>query len=85
MGCFLNEPINMLVSGGPVQGSETAVLQLPGKRGLGVAGWQIQAKLQLYLWLGLIKHKATVTPLQTLAYETNLSCVSEHNVCATWL
>ena len=53
----------MLVSGGPVQESETGLLQLPGKRGMGAAGWQIQAKLQLYLWLGLIKHKATVTPL----------------------
>ena len=75
----------MLASGGPVQ-EVTNVLQLPGKRGLGAAGWQIQAKLQLYLWLGLIKHKATVTPLQTLAYETKLLCVlSEHNVCVTWL
>ena len=55
------DSINMLVSGGRVQESETGLLQLPGKRGLGVAGWQIQAKLQLYLWLGLIKHKATVT------------------------
>ena len=30
---------------------------MPGKRGLGSGGWQIQAKIQIYLWLGLIKHK----------------------------
>lgn len=35
----------------------TFVLQLPGKRGLGPSGWAIQAKLQIYLWLGLLKHK----------------------------
>ena len=32
-------------------------LQLPGKKGSGAGGWMIQAKLQIYLWLGSIKHK----------------------------
>lgn len=31
--------------------------QLPGKKGSGPTGWAIQAKLQMYLWLGVIKHK----------------------------
>lgn len=32
-------------------------LQLPGKRGFGSAGWTVQAKLELYLWLGLSKQR----------------------------
>nr|CAD7397051.1 unnamed protein product [Timema cristinae] len=32
-------------------------LQLPGKKGIGPSGWSIQAKLQVYMWLGLLKHK----------------------------
>lgn len=31
--------------------------QLPGKRGFGSAGWTVQAKLELYLWLGLSKQR----------------------------
>ena len=31
--------------------------QLPGKKATSVAGWAIQAKVQVYLWLGLSKHK----------------------------
>lgn len=31
--------------------------QLPGKRSLGPSGWTIQVKLQIYMWLGLLKHK----------------------------
>ncbi|XP_046585626.1 otoferlin-like isoform X5 [Haliotis rubra] len=36
---------------------QTMLLRLPGKKAEGQAGWNIQAKLQLYLWLGLSKHK----------------------------
>ncbi|XP_054617207.1 otoferlin isoform X8 [Dunckerocampus dactyliophorus] len=32
-------------------------LKLPGKKGFGPAGWTVQAKLELYLWLGLKKQK----------------------------
>uniref|UniRef100_A0A8C6TUZ0 Otoferlin n=1 Tax=Neogobius melanostomus TaxID=47308 RepID=A0A8C6TUZ0_9GOBI len=32
-------------------------LKLPGKKGFGHAGWTVQAKLELYLWLGLNKQK----------------------------
>ncbi|XP_023341787.1 otoferlin, partial [Eurytemora carolleeae] len=30
---------------------------LAGRRGSGSGGWVIQAKIQIYLWLGLLKHK----------------------------
>uniref|UniRef100_A0A6P7GTG0 Otoferlin-like n=1 Tax=Diabrotica virgifera virgifera TaxID=50390 RepID=A0A6P7GTG0_DIAVI len=30
---------------------------LPGKKGIGPSGWSIPAKLQIFLWLGLLKHK----------------------------
>ncbi|XP_061667432.1 otoferlin isoform X3 [Syngnathoides biaculeatus] len=32
-------------------------LKLPGKKGFGPAGWTVQAKLDLYLWLGLNKQR----------------------------
>ncbi|KAM4529507.1 otoferlin isoform 9-T9 [Fundulus diaphanus] len=32
-------------------------LKLPGKKGFGPAGWTVQAKLELYLWLGLNKNR----------------------------
>lgn len=32
-------------------------LQLPGKKGFGHAGWTVQAKLEIYLWLGLNKQR----------------------------
>uniref|UniRef100_A0A3Q2DM59 Otoferlin n=1 Tax=Cyprinodon variegatus TaxID=28743 RepID=A0A3Q2DM59_CYPVA len=32
-------------------------LKLPGKKGFGHAGWTVQAKLELYLWLGLNKNR----------------------------
>ncbi|XP_039572462.1 otoferlin-like, partial [Passer montanus] len=30
---------------------------LPGKRGFGPAGWTVQAKMEIYLWLGLNKQR----------------------------
>ncbi|XP_076320149.1 otoferlin-like isoform X2 [Tachypleus tridentatus] len=36
---------------------QTLFLKLPGKKSNGPGGWSIQAKLQIYLWLGLTKHK----------------------------
>uniref|UniRef100_A0A4W4F459 Otoferlin n=1 Tax=Electrophorus electricus TaxID=8005 RepID=A0A4W4F459_ELEEL len=32
-------------------------LRLPGKKGFGQAGWTVQAKLEMYLWLGLNKQR----------------------------
>nr|XP_035129482.2 otoferlin isoform X2 [Callithrix jacchus] len=36
---------------------KTLFLKLPGKRGFGSAGWTVQAKLELYMWLGLSKQR----------------------------
>lgn len=30
---------------------------MPGKQAVGPAGWQVRAKLTIYLWLGIVKHK----------------------------
>lgn len=32
-------------------------LKLPGKQAAGPAGWMVQSKLTIYLWLGPIKQK----------------------------
>ncbi|KAG8445918.1 hypothetical protein GDO86_010640 [Hymenochirus boettgeri] len=32
-------------------------LKLPGKRGFGPAGWTVQSKMEVYLWLGLSKQR----------------------------
>lgn len=32
-------------------------IQLPGRKGTGISGWVIQAKLRVYFWLGLTKLK----------------------------
>ncbi|XP_010185107.1 PREDICTED: otoferlin-like, partial [Mesitornis unicolor] len=36
---------------------KTVFLKLPGKRGFGPAGWTVQAKMEMYLWLGLNKQR----------------------------
>lgn len=36
---------------------QTVFFKLPGKQAVGPAGWQIRAKLILYVWLGIVKHK----------------------------
>ncbi|XP_022089546.1 otoferlin-like isoform X2 [Acanthaster planci] len=37
---------------------QTLFLKLPGKKGVqGVSGWTVQAKLDVYMWFGLVKHK----------------------------
>lgn len=36
---------------------QTVFFKLPGKQQTGPAGWQIRAKLTLYMWLGIVKHK----------------------------
>ncbi|KAJ1523524.1 hypothetical protein ONE63_001375 [Megalurothrips usitatus] len=48
---------------------QTMFLKLPGKRGLGPSGWAIQAKLQVYMWLGTLKHKKNFVDGLTKGYE----------------
>lgn len=45
--------------------------QLPGKKASGQSGWAIQAKLQVYLWLGLTKHKKDFLNGLPKGYEEN--------------
>lgn len=33
------------------------LLKIPGKKGFGPAGWTVQAKLEIYLWLGLNRQR----------------------------
>uniref|UniRef100_A0A3Q3ELF8 Otoferlin b n=1 Tax=Labrus bergylta TaxID=56723 RepID=A0A3Q3ELF8_9LABR len=36
---------------------KTIFLRIPGKKGFGPAGWTVQSKLEIYLWLGLTKQR----------------------------
>ncbi|XP_076388298.1 otoferlin isoform X5 [Megachile rotundata] len=36
---------------------QTMFLKLPGKKRFGPSGWAIQTKLQIYMWMGILKHK----------------------------
>ncbi|XP_076646228.1 otoferlin isoform X2 [Halictus rubicundus] len=36
---------------------QTIFLKLPGKKRFGPSGWAIQTKLQMYVWLGILKHR----------------------------
>uniref|UniRef100_H2Z074 C2 domain-containing protein n=1 Tax=Ciona savignyi TaxID=51511 RepID=H2Z074_CIOSA len=36
---------------------QTLFLRLPGKKSLGLSGWSIQAKVDIYFWFGLAKNK----------------------------
>ncbi|XP_077477285.1 otoferlin b [Stigmatopora argus] len=36
---------------------KTIFLRIPGKRGLGPAGWTVQSKIEIYLWLGLKRQR----------------------------
>ena len=43
--------------------------KLPGRKSTGPGGWTIQAKLQIYLWFGLSKHKKYLLPGIPKGYE----------------
>ncbi|XP_042356383.1 otoferlin-like [Plectropomus leopardus] len=36
---------------------KTLFLRIPGKKGFGPAGWTVQSKIEIYLWLGLTKQR----------------------------
>ncbi|TWW71797.1 Otoferlin Fer-1-like protein 2, partial [Takifugu flavidus] len=36
---------------------KTIFLRIPGKKGFGPAGWTVQAKIEIYLWLGLNRQR----------------------------
>lgn len=33
------------------------ILKIPGKKGFGPAGWTVQSKIEIYLWLGLNRQR----------------------------
>ncbi|XP_033118716.1 otoferlin-like isoform X3 [Anneissia japonica] len=47
----------------------TLFLRLPGKKASGPEGWSVQAKLDVYLWLGLNKHRRDVMKGLPTGYE----------------
>ncbi|XP_050710389.1 otoferlin-like isoform X3 [Eriocheir sinensis] len=48
---------------------QTLFLKLPGRKSSGPGGWAIQAKLQVYMWLGLMKQKKSLVPGIPNGYE----------------
>ncbi|XP_024082111.1 otoferlin-like isoform X1 [Cimex lectularius] len=44
-------------------------LKLPGKKGVGAGGWIVPAKLQIFFWLGLVKHKKNFVNGLTKGYQ----------------
>ncbi|KAG8190919.1 hypothetical protein JTE90_014400 [Oedothorax gibbosus] len=51
---------------------QTLFLKLPGKKASGPGGWAIQAKLQMYMWLGLTKHKKNFLKGLPKGYESSI-------------
>ncbi|XP_069175829.1 otoferlin isoform X3 [Procambarus clarkii] len=49
--------------------TQTLFLKLPGRKSSGPGGWAIQAKLQVHMWLGLMKHKKNLVPGIPKGYE----------------
>ncbi|KAK6628981.1 hypothetical protein RUM43_002798 [Polyplax serrata] len=47
----------------------TIFLKLPGKKSAGPSGWTIQIKVQIYMWLGLLKHKQNFISGMPKGYE----------------
>ncbi|XP_072418854.1 otoferlin isoform X3 [Chiloscyllium punctatum] len=50
---------------------KTVFLKLPGKRGFGTAGWTVQAKIEVYFWLGLNKQRKDFLTGLPSGYEEN--------------
>uniref|UniRef100_A0A673YZT8 Otoferlin n=1 Tax=Salmo trutta TaxID=8032 RepID=A0A673YZT8_SALTR len=50
-------------------------LRLPGKKGFGPAGWTVQAKMEMYLWLGLNKQRKDFLSGLPNGFEENKCCL----------
>ncbi|XP_055886227.1 otoferlin-like isoform X5 [Biomphalaria glabrata] len=59
----------------------TLLLKLPGKKAMGSAGWTIQTKLQVFLWLGLSKHKKDYLKGLPKGYEETKQLRSSSKPC----
>ncbi|XP_050539137.1 otoferlin-like isoform X2 [Daktulosphaira vitifoliae] len=54
-------------------------LKLPGKKNYGASGWSVPAKLQVYTWLGLVKHKKYLSNGLPSGYSTTPELLSSNN------
>uniref|UniRef100_A0A3Q3K9H7 Otoferlin n=1 Tax=Monopterus albus TaxID=43700 RepID=A0A3Q3K9H7_MONAL len=50
---------------------KTIFLRIPGKKGFGPAGWTVQSKIEIYLWLGLNKQRKDYLRGLPNGYEEN--------------
>uniref|UniRef100_A0A8C8M285 Otoferlin n=1 Tax=Oncorhynchus tshawytscha TaxID=74940 RepID=A0A8C8M285_ONCTS len=58
-------------------------LRLPGKKGFGPAGWTVQAKMEIYLWLGLNKQRKDFLSGLPNGFEENKCCrISVFSLCS---
>ncbi|XP_071963772.1 otoferlin-like [Antedon mediterranea] len=48
---------------------QTIFLKLPGKWAAGMSGWKVQAKLEVFLWLGLNKERKHILPGLPTGYD----------------
>ena len=59
---------------------QTILLRLPGKLGHGQAGWAIQGKIEILLWLGLLKHKPDMLKNAPPGFEADEDALSTLSV-----
>ncbi|KAE9538073.1 hypothetical protein AGLY_006045 [Aphis glycines] len=57
----------------------TMFLKLPGKKNYGSSGWAVPAKLQVYTWLGQMKHKKYLSNGLPKGYNTTPELYSAEN------
>jgi len=55
---------------------QTIFLRLPGKMGHGENGWAIQAKVEMRIWFGLLKHKSVYLRDAPSGFETDEDALS---------
>lgn len=63
----------------PVVTDAVVFRQLPGKKNYGSSGWSIPAKLQVYTWLGQMKHKKYLATGLPKGYNTTPELYSADN------
>ncbi|CAH1775865.1 unnamed protein product, partial [Owenia fusiformis] len=61
---------------------QTLFLRLAGKKGEGAGGWNLQAKVQAYMWLGLTKHKKEFMKGLPTGYEETIDVKCAPRICS---
>ena len=49
-------------------------IKIPGKKGFGPAGWTVQSKIEIYLWLGLNRQRKDYLSGLPNGFEENKLC-----------